>query len=79
MTDLKTAKAELNALDLSINTTKFGEYRVAFKHLDREAAELSAYYATDLDDAVSTGRAMHDWRIGKLMSDVASSAKQRMR
>lgn len=48
------AKRIVKALGLRITKTDYDEYRVALA----SDAEASAYYATDLDDAVDTARAM---------------------
>jgi hypothetical protein len=45
-------KAELQALGLVIRKTEYGEYRVNFKG----GHEATAYYTTDLADALDTGR-----------------------
>jgi hypothetical protein len=49
------AKQIVNALGMRITKTEYDEYRVALAN----NSEASAYYATDLDDAVGTARAMH--------------------
>lgn len=49
------AKRTVTSLGLKISKTDYNEYRVALA----SDAEASAYYATDLDDAVETARAMH--------------------
>lgn len=53
------AKETLDAIGIRL-TKVDGEYRVAFKRTRAEArnAEPSAYYTTDLRDAVSTGTMM---------------------
>lgn len=58
--NLKQAKEVLRPLGLSINR-KWGEYRVAplvTPTMPPKKSEDWAYYTTDLDDAVSTGRHM---------------------
>ena len=51
---LTEAKAAIKALGMTIRREN-GEYRVAFKGKD---SETSAYYTTDISDAVSTARMM---------------------
>jgi hypothetical protein len=48
------AKTELKALGLTITKTDHGEFRVNFIG----GKEATAYYATDLDDAMITGKHM---------------------
>ena len=57
---LAQAKAELRPLGLVI-ISQDGEYRVNFRRGDEE----SAYYTTDLDDAVATGKDMAKRRAGE--------------
>lgn len=45
-------KTALKAIDMKIQKTEFGEYRVNFFRSDREA---TAYYTSDLMDAYQTG------------------------
>lgn len=56
------AKRDLRAIDMDLTRSDFDpkELRVAFRGDKR--AEASAYYTTDLEDAVKTGRAMHKRR-----------------
>lgn len=50
------AKLQINALGMSLLRSNVeGEFRVAFRGPDQEA---SAYYTTDLDDAVGTAATM---------------------
>lgn len=51
---LTEAKAAIKALGMTLRREN-GEYRVAFRGKDSEA---SAYYTTDLADAVATARMM---------------------
>jgi len=51
---LKQAKAQLASIGVTVNKTVHGEYRVSVVG----GTEASAYYATDLDEAVATGIAM---------------------
>jgi hypothetical protein len=48
------ARKQLQALGLVLKRTPDGEWRVNFKGGDEE----TAYYATDLTDALDTGRMM---------------------
>lgn len=52
---LANVRAALRPRGLSIRSTGFGDYRVAFAGRGNEA---SAYYTTDLEDAFYTGIAM---------------------
>lgn len=51
---LKQAKAYLRGIGITINTTRYGEYRVNFVN----GVEATAAYETTLDAAVETGIAM---------------------
>jgi hypothetical protein len=54
--NLKDARRELNGTGVSIKYIEdTGEYRVNLR-ADKEA---TAYYASDIDDALNTGRAMY--------------------
>lgn len=48
------AKRIVKALGMRLTRTDYDEYRIAYA----SNAEASAYYATDLQDAVDTARAM---------------------
>lgn len=52
--NMKSVKEEFKNLNLTIRHTEFGEYRVNFKG----ASEDTAYYASDIEDAYSTGLVM---------------------
>lgn len=53
--DFRKAKAELAAIGITLSWHEFGnEYRVNL----RGGHEATAYYTTDLDDAIGTGRDM---------------------
>lgn len=55
-------KSRIRAANDSLTNVRIGkrdgEYRVTFKNGTREAREASAYYTTDLVDAIDTARAM---------------------
>lgn len=51
---IKEAKNIVKALGYSLNKTQFGEYRVNKKG----GKEVTAYYTTDLNDAVGTSKAL---------------------
>ena len=56
---IKQAKAILRPLGVTLNSRPdSGEYRVNFVG----GGEATACYETDLDGAVSTGKAMAEWR-----------------
>lgn len=57
MTTLKTAKAAMSSIGISLTKTD-GEYRVAHKGTKRDDTYSEAYFTSDIDDAVATGRAM---------------------
>lgn len=60
---IKQAKAELKPLGITLVSKPWtGEFRVNYAVDGREA---TAVYATDLDDAVATGKAMAEW-MGRL-------------
>lgn len=59
---LASVRAQLAALGLTIRKVD-GEYRVAYRPLGHSPAylrdvEAGAYYTTDLQDALATGRSM---------------------
>lgn len=54
-TTFKSVQANLRTNGVSIRKTEHGEYRVAFKGAGNED---SAYYTSDLEDALSTGMLM---------------------
>lgn len=62
---IKTAKAALADRSITI-TSRDGEYRVNFK----PGFEETAYYTTDLEDAVMTGMAMAHARTMSLIADL---------
>lgn len=66
------AKRTVTSLGLKISKTDFDEYRVALA----SDAEASAYYATDLDDAVETARAMHARIVVPQMAAAAAALAQ---
>ena len=51
---MKEVKKELSEIGISIKFTEYEEYRVNFIG----GREATAYYTTDLDDAIATGKAM---------------------
>jgi hypothetical protein len=51
---LKDVRKTLAAIGMEIEKTEYDEYRVNF----RNGKEASAYYATDLEDALGTGTLM---------------------
>lgn len=56
--NLKQAKAAAREVGCSLKSTEFGEYRVNLSG----GKEATAYYTTDIDDAVGTARAMAAWK-----------------
>lgn len=55
---LRDAQSIVHSLGMSLNRTGAGDLRLAFQG-PYSRTEASAYYTTDLDDAVATARAMH--------------------
>jgi hypothetical protein len=55
---LKDAKAVAKQLDMSINKTQAGDYRISQHGLDAKTTEARAYYTDDLTDAVATMQAI---------------------
>lgn len=51
---IKEAKAIIRALGMTLRKTEYGDFRVNYYY----AGEPSAYYTTDLQDAVDTAIAM---------------------
>lgn len=51
---INEAKSELRRFGISLKKTPHGEFRVNFAG----GSERTAYYTTDLHDAIDTGRAM---------------------
>lgn len=58
MTTQKEAMAVLRLARMSFAKYVTGEYRVTFREERGDVAENSAYYTTDIDDAVVTGLQM---------------------
>ncbi len=56
MKNFKDAQKHLSSLGMSLKKTEDGEHRVNFHRGD----EKTAYYTSDLHDAVSTGKAMKE-------------------
>lgn len=57
------AKAFCQSLGMTFRKTEWGEFRVAFKPAPGTSTEASAYYTTDLEDAIDTAFAMHSGRV----------------
>ena len=51
---IKQAKEELKQLGITLRKTEDGQYRVNYAN----GTEETAYYADDITDAVTTGKAM---------------------
>lgn len=54
---LQEARRQLQPYGITVNRTDYGEFRVA-RRGSRQQTEPSAYYTSDLDDALHTGLAM---------------------
>lgn len=52
------AKAFCQSLGMTFRKTEWGDFRVAFKPAPGQSTEASAYYTTDIEDAVGTAYVM---------------------
>lgn len=75
---LAQAKAELKSQGMTISKTAFDEYRVNFCG----GGETTAYYTSDIEDAVNTGRDMalrKSIRLGAFFEAVFSNGQTEAR